>query len=52
MEHLTKQPYCFEVDDCGMFAFVGLWDGRKDPNGRWVKSCYERGITGAGTRLG
>jgi putative SOS response-associated peptidase YedK len=22
-----------------MFAFAGLWDGRKDPSGQWIKSC-------------
>ena len=22
-----------------MFAFAGLWDGWKDPNGEWVKTC-------------
>jgi putative SOS response-associated peptidase YedK len=35
----TKQPYCFEVNDGEMFAFAGLWDGWKDPNGGWIKSC-------------
>jgi putative SOS response-associated peptidase YedK len=35
----TKQPYCFEVNDGALFAFAGLWDRWKDPNGTWVKSC-------------
>jgi putative SOS response-associated peptidase YedK len=35
----TKQPYCFEVNEGELFAFAGLWDGWKDPNGQWVKSC-------------
>jgi len=35
----TKQPYCFEVNDGELFAFAGLWDRWKDPNGQWVKSC-------------
>lgn len=35
----SKQPYCFEVGDREMFAFAGLWDGWKDANGQWVKTC-------------
>jgi putative SOS response-associated peptidase YedK len=35
----TKQPYCFEVNKGELFAFAGLWDRWKDPNGQWVKSC-------------
>jgi putative SOS response-associated peptidase YedK len=35
----VKQPYCFEVNDGGLFAFAGLWDRWKDPNGNWVKTC-------------
>jgi hypothetical protein len=35
----TKQPYCFEVNDGELFAFAGLWDRWKDPNGQWLKSC-------------
>jgi putative SOS response-associated peptidase YedK len=35
----TKQPYCFEVNDGELFAFAGLWDRWKDPNGQWIKSC-------------
>jgi putative SOS response-associated peptidase YedK len=35
----AKQPYCFEVNDGALFAFAGLWDRWKDPNGQWVKSC-------------
>ena len=22
-----------------MFAFAGLWDGWKDPNGNWIRTC-------------
>ena len=29
----TKQPYCFEVNEGGLFAFAGLWEGWKDPGG-------------------
>jgi putative SOS response-associated peptidase YedK len=35
----AKQPYCFEVNDGQLFAFAGLWEGWKDANGRWVKTC-------------
>jgi putative SOS response-associated peptidase YedK len=35
----TKQPYSFEVNDGELFAFAGLWDRWKDPNGQWIKSC-------------
>jgi putative SOS response-associated peptidase YedK len=34
-----KQPFCFEVNEGKLFAFAGLWEGWKDPNGNWVKSC-------------
>ena len=34
-----KQPYCFEVNEGELFAFAGLWDGWKDSNGNWVKTC-------------
>jgi putative SOS response-associated peptidase YedK len=34
-----KQPYCFEVNNGELFAFAGLWDGWKDSNGKWVKTC-------------
>lgn len=35
----SKQPFCFEVREGELFAFAGLWDGWKDPNGQWVKTC-------------
>ena len=35
----TKQPFCFEVNNGGLFAFAGLWDGWKDSNGNWVRTC-------------
>jgi|SRR5579871_2388752 len=35
----TKQPFCFEVNDGEIFALAGLWDGWKDPNGQWLRSC-------------
>jgi len=34
----TKQPFCFEVNDGEIFAFAGLWDRWKDPNGQWIRS--------------
>jgi putative SOS response-associated peptidase YedK len=34
-----KQPYCFEVNEGELFAFAGLWDGWKDAEGQWMKSC-------------
>jgi putative SOS response-associated peptidase YedK len=34
-----KQPYCFEVNNGELFAFAGLWDGWRDSNGQWVKTC-------------
>jgi len=34
-----KQPYCFEVNEGGLFAFAGIWDRWKDPSGPWIKSC-------------
>jgi putative SOS response-associated peptidase YedK len=33
-----KQPYCFEVNDGRLFAFAGLWEGWKDPSGKWINS--------------
>lgn len=35
----SKQPYCFDVNDGELFAFAGLWDGWKDANGNWIKTC-------------
>jgi putative SOS response-associated peptidase YedK len=35
----SKQPYCFQVGDSGLFAFAGLWERWRDPSGQWVKSC-------------
>jgi putative SOS response-associated peptidase YedK len=35
----AKQPFCFEVDEGGLFAFAGLWERWRDPSGQWVKSC-------------
>jgi putative SOS response-associated peptidase YedK len=35
----AKQPYCFEVNDGDLFAFAGLWDGWRDLNGNWIRTC-------------
>ena len=35
----SKQPFCFEVSDGELFAFAGLWDGWRDANGQWIRSC-------------
>lgn len=35
----TKQPFHFGMSDDSLFAFAGLWDRWKDPNGRTVESC-------------
>ena len=35
----SKQPFCFEVNEGALFAFAGLWDGWKNPEGQWVKTC-------------
>ena len=35
----SKQPYCFEVNEGELFAFAGIWDGWRDSNGNWVKTC-------------
>jgi putative SOS response-associated peptidase YedK len=38
-EGATKQPYCFEVNNGELFAFAGLWDRWKSPQGEVVESC-------------
>jgi putative SOS response-associated peptidase YedK len=34
-----KQPYCFEVNDGGLFAFAGLWERWRDPAGKPIETC-------------
>jgi putative SOS response-associated peptidase YedK len=36
---VAKQPFCFEVNDGELFAFAGLWEGWKNPEGQWIKTC-------------
>ena len=38
-EGKTKQPYCFEVNDGELFAFAGLWDRWRGPQGHVIESC-------------
>lgn len=35
----NKQPFIFEVNEGQLFAFAGLWEGWKDPSGKWIKTC-------------
>jgi putative SOS response-associated peptidase YedK len=35
----SKQPFCFEVNNGELFAFAGLWDGWKNGEGQWIKTC-------------
>lgn len=35
----SKQPYCFEVNGGELFAFAGLWDGWKNAEGQWIRTC-------------
>ena len=35
----VKQPYCFEVSEGDVFAFAGLWDQWKSPDGQIIESC-------------
>ena len=34
----TKQPYSFMMRDEAPFAFAGLWDAWKEPDGGWLQS--------------
>lgn len=34
-----KQPYCFTLNDDGIFGFAGLWDSWKSPEGKTVETC-------------
>lgn len=35
----VKQPFCFEVGEGDVFAFAGLWDEGKSPDGEVIESC-------------
>ncbi len=34
-----KQPFCFEVGDGALFAFAGLWDRWRSPDGGVLETC-------------
>lgn len=34
-----KQPFCFEVGEGEIFAFAGLWDRWRGPDGQAIESC-------------
>lgn len=38
-EGRRKQPFCFEVDGGAVFAFAGLWDRWRGPDGHAVETC-------------
>ena len=35
----SKQPYCFEMMEREPFAFAGLWDSWRTPNGATLETC-------------
>ncbi len=35
----VRQPHCFEMNDRELFAFAGLWDSWKNPQGERIESC-------------
>ena len=35
----VKQPYCFEINNGEVFAFAGLWDKWRNPQGEIIESC-------------
>ena len=36
---MSKQPFCFEVQNGAVFAFAGLWDRWRAQDGTVVESC-------------
>jgi putative SOS response-associated peptidase YedK len=38
VDEKTKQPYAFRMANDEPFAFAGLWDAWKAPDGRWLQS--------------
>ena len=35
----ARQPFCFEVNGGELFAFAGLWEGWREPRGKWIRTC-------------
>jgi putative SOS response-associated peptidase YedK len=35
----SKQPFCFEMNHGELFAFAGISDDWKNPDGQWIKTC-------------
>lgn len=35
----AKQPFCFTLADEGIFAFAGIWDRWKSPEGKTLETC-------------
>ena len=35
----AKQPFCFTLEDEGVFAFAGLWDRWKNAEGQAIETC-------------
>jgi putative SOS response-associated peptidase YedK len=33
-----RQPYAFEVDNGALFAFAGIWNAWRAPEGHWLQS--------------
>jgi putative SOS response-associated peptidase YedK len=38
LDEKTKQPYAFRMKNDAPFAFAGLWDAWKAPDGSWLQS--------------
>jgi putative SOS response-associated peptidase YedK len=38
VDEKTKQPYAFRMKDDAPFAFAGVWDAWKAPDGSWLQS--------------
>ena len=35
----TKTPFCFTMADDSIFAFAGIWDSWRNPEGQTIKTC-------------
>jgi putative SOS response-associated peptidase YedK len=34
-----KRPFCFTMADDSLFAFAGIWERWKDPEGKFIETC-------------